>query len=180
MGCLVLPAFRFVPAQRAIRSDSLAHRARKPCLLISKGPTGRPFAVKGHHSESNCRPVGTSTSGGFRFQGRWPWLFELLALWAETKKARKPRSSSWTGSKVGRRSRCSLVPPYVGCIHVLFAKNPSRRCPTGRKNRLSSSRPFRALLLDLTCFLGRCPRLSHCAALRRYATERLSHIEPEL
>ena len=85
MGCGVLPALPFVPAQRAIGSDSLAHRARKPSQLISKGPTGRRFAVKGHHSESNCRPVGPSTSGCYRFQGRWPWLFELLALWAETK-----------------------------------------------------------------------------------------------
>ena len=56
--CVMFPAFRLVPAQRAIRSDSLAHRARKPGLLIDKGPTGRPFAVTCHHSGSNCRPVG--------------------------------------------------------------------------------------------------------------------------
>jgi hypothetical protein len=91
VGCMLLPAFSFVPAQRAIRFDSLAHRARKPDLMISKGPTGRPFAVKDHRSESNCRPVGPSTSGCFRFQGRWPWLFELLALWAETKYKRQKR-----------------------------------------------------------------------------------------
>ena len=54
--------FSFFPAQRAIRSDSLAHRARKPVLMISKGPTGRPFAVMDHGLESNCRPVGPSTS----------------------------------------------------------------------------------------------------------------------
>ena len=97
----VLPAFPFVPAQRAIRSDSLAHRARKPGLLIDEGPTGRPFAVTCHHSESNCRPVGPLTFRCFRFQGRWPWLLELLALWAETKNpAPETRSSSWTGSKV--------------------------------------------------------------------------------
>jgi hypothetical protein len=89
VGCMSLPTFSFVPAQRAIRFDSLAHRARKPVQMISKGPTGRPFAVKDHHSESNCRPVGPSTSGCFRFQGRWPWLFELLALWAETKNKRQ-------------------------------------------------------------------------------------------
>ena len=58
----MFPAFRLVPAQRAIRSDSLAHRARKPDLTISKGPTGRPFAVKDHRLESNCRPLGPSTS----------------------------------------------------------------------------------------------------------------------
>ena len=58
----MFPAFRFVPAQRSIRSDSLAHRARKPALTISKGPTGRPFAVKDHRLASNCRPLGPSTS----------------------------------------------------------------------------------------------------------------------
>ena len=48
-------AFPFVPIQRAIRSECLAHQARKPTVLISKGPTARPSTARCHHSESNCR-----------------------------------------------------------------------------------------------------------------------------
>lgn len=58
----------------------LAHRATKPDLMISKGPTGRPFAVKDDHLESNYRPVGhrrldafDSRADGSGYLNCWPF-----------------------------------------------------------------------------------------------------------
>ena len=39
----------------------------------------------------------------------------------------------------------------------------------GPKDRFAFSRAFRAVLLEIACFLGRRPRLSHFAALRQDA-----------
>ena len=72
-----------VSAQRAIRSNSLAHRARnrRPVdCLRANGPTVR------HTARANrmAGPLGLDDREDAKFLGRWPGLLELLALWAET------------------------------------------------------------------------------------------------
>ena len=45
------------------------------------------------------------------------------------------------------------------------------RAPKGRNDRASQLRPFRASTFEIALFLGRCPRLSHYAALRQDTLE---------
>ena len=78
----VLPEF-FRP-KRAIRSISQGHRPWFRSPLKFAGLKGRPFdsvaAFDGHFL--NGRPFRPSITFWLNNQGRWPWLFELLTLWA--------------------------------------------------------------------------------------------------
>jgi len=91
----VLPAFPFVPAPRAIRftrtrTQSVGRYAYS--MVPGCCEYEHEYRFTEHEYEDGKELVGND-------KGRWPWLLELLALWAETKgKRQKHGVVLWTGS----------------------------------------------------------------------------------
>ncbi len=102
-------------------------------------------------------------------------VFELCCICSgrmvKTIRSRKARSPAHAMRSVPRAHNVTAQGNALGKCETKV------QSPTGRKDRLFSLRPFRALPLDPACFLGRCPRLSHCAALRQNASETLSVVQ---
>src|SRR5580704_3595020 len=80
-----------IPAQGAIRSNSLAHRARiRGNANWPQGPTGRPFAsswassVSAWHCAAITASKSVSATCGIKIEqsARWARLFERMARWA--------------------------------------------------------------------------------------------------
>lgn len=79
------------PGPTALESSRLSSkRPNGPAVPLFFGQHRAGFEKLLWGAEMNCRPVGPQISRRHLPQGRWPWLDERMALWAE-----KPGTTNW-------------------------------------------------------------------------------------